>query len=151
MIITKHVSSSAADFTKYAFQCCDTPEATSILKHYLNLTESLGDDDAEKSAKNASLLHQKLSTSTIDSELRRVFSLEDDKWNDIKSIRSNLSIPSSTMIQFIHKHRSSTGTEKIAIAFCPMAPGRWLQRTPIIHNPYFGSTMLTCGVIEEAK
>lgn len=33
------------------------------------------------------------------------------------------------------------------VAWCPMAPGRWLQRTKTLANPYFGAKMLRCGEI----
>ncbi len=46
------------------------------------------------------------------------------------------------------------GGETIRLAFCPMALGgqgaEWLQRASTIENPYFGSSMHSCGDIHEA-
>ncbi len=42
-----------------------------------------------------------------------------------------------------------------ALAYCPMADddkgARWIQKKGEIANPYFGASMLHCGVFEEAK
>ena len=35
------------------------------------------------------------------------------------------------------------------VAYCPMAPGSWLQAEEMISNPYYGASMLRCGQIVE--
>lgn len=35
--------------------------------------------------------------------------------------------------------------EGVRLAFCPMAKRSWLQKEERIRNPYYGSSMLTCG------
>jgi hypothetical protein len=35
--------------------------------------------------------------------------------------------------------------EGVKLAFCPMVDKSWLQREAQIRNPYYGSSMLTCG------
>ena len=43
--------------------------------------------------------------------------------------------------------------EGMALAYCPMAfdyeGGHWIQKDGHIMNPYFGASMLHCGVFEE--
>ena len=34
---------------------------------------------------------------------------------------------------------------RVRVAECPMKQKPWLQEGPDILNPYFGSSMLTCG------
>lgn len=40
------------------------------------------------------------------------------------------------------------GVSGYSVVSCSMANGKWVQKGTAIRNPYFGSGMLTCGVIE---
>lgn len=57
--------------------------------------------------------------------------------------------PFSTALVDLVRANHLTATTGLHAFECPMAPelgtGRWLQREPQIRNPFFGSTMLTCG------
>jgi hypothetical protein len=35
----------------------------------------------------------------------------------------------------------------IDVVFCSMAKGSWLQKRGEVRNPYYGSSMLTCGEV----
>ena len=35
--------------------------------------------------------------------------------------------------------------EGVHVAFCPMVQKPWLQAGTTLQNPYYGSSMLTCG------
>jgi hypothetical protein len=37
------------------------------------------------------------------------------------------------------------------VAFCPMVNRSWLQKETTIRNPYYGSSMLTCGEFRQPK
>ena len=39
--------------------------------------------------------------------------------------------------------------EGLYVAYCPMAPGAWIQDERMISNPYYGASMLRCGGITE--
>ncbi|HQS53218.1 MAG TPA: DUF3347 domain-containing protein [Daejeonella sp.] len=41
------------------------------------------------------------------------------------------------------------GHGNIYKAYCPMKKASWLSKEPAIKNPYYGSTMLTCGKVVE--
>jgi hypothetical protein len=36
----------------------------------------------------------------------------------------------------------------LELAYCPMVKRSWLQKGTEIRNPYYGSAMLGCGVIQ---
>ena len=38
---------------------------------------------------------------------------------------------------------------ELKIAACPMAKAKWIQKGSEIKNPYYGSSMLECGSVEE--
>ena len=67
-----------------------------------------------------------------------------------KDIQDDFEAASQLMVDFGKKHKAekSDSTLTVITAFCPMAPGRWLQTEQTISNPYYGSEMLTCGVFE---
>ena len=67
-----------------------------------------------------------------------------------KDIQQDFEPASQLMVDFAKKHKAtkSDATTTVITAFCPMAPGRWLQTETTISNPYYGSAMLTCGVFE---
>ena len=56
---------------------------------------------------------------------------------------------STTMWQIVK------GTEHVSkrvyYQYCPMENVYWLSDEPIIRNPYFGASMLTCGKVSEIK
>ena len=41
------------------------------------------------------------------------------------------------------------GLDDVKIAYCPMAKESWLQKEEKIRNPYYGSSMLSCGSFQE--
>ena len=40
---------------------------------------------------------------------------------------------------------STAKPEDVSVMYCPMAQARWVQRGSEVANPYYGSSMLTCG------
>ena len=67
---------------------------------------------------------------------------------DLKPARRDFAVFSTAVTDVARAHHVQH-TEKLSVFECPMAPvvgkGRWLQRTGELHNPFFGSAMLTCG------
>ena len=43
------------------------------------------------------------------------------------------------------RYRKLTGDASTIVVYCPMAKKAWLQPDGEIGNPYYGSTMPTCG------
>ncbi len=39
--------------------------------------------------------------------------------------------------------------EPLYLDYCPMKKSSWLSNDKAIKNPYFGSSMLTCGSVKE--
>ncbi|MEW6321282.1 MAG: hypothetical protein AB1635_09345 [Acidobacteriota bacterium] len=52
----------------------------------------------------------------------------------------------------LNAYMDATGTTLgagLRLAFCPMASKTWLQKEKEIRNPYYGSSMLTCGTFRK--
>jgi len=66
---------------------------------------------------------------------------------DIAAARKAFSQLSGAMVAYVETHQSALEMHKVR---CPMAPegieGTWLQAGAEVHNPWYGSDMLACGV-----
>ena len=65
------------------------------------------------------------------------------KASDIKEIREVFMELSKPMARWATMDKPA----EINVAYCPMAPGSWLQKGEEIRNPYYGASMLKCGEI----
>jgi len=67
---------------------------------------------------------------------------------DLRSARRDFEPLSTTLVDLV-RARHLSHRESLHVFQCPMSPvlgtGRWLSRTELIRNPFFGSAMLECG------
>ena len=156
MVLTspKHAQANPDDFSKKSFTCCDSPFGNQLLEKYLALTQAMAADDDAKTKSAAAAFHQFVnspefaSAATTEKDLA-AFPKASQLWVtlDRKGIQQDFSDVSATMVKYAQNHKAEKGTKVIG-AFCPMAPGKWLQVETELRNPYFGSEMLTCGIFE---
>jgi len=68
---------------------------------------------------------------------------------DLKKQRESFKSLSKSAYDLI---KVSSPTEPIYKQYCPMADADWLSKEKAVKNPYYGSSMLTCGnVVETIK
>jgi len=68
---------------------------------------------------------------------------------DLKKQRETFKSLSKSTYDLI---KVSTPSEPIYKQYCPMADADWLSKEKAVKNPYYGSSMLTCGnVVETIK
>lgn len=67
------------------------------------------------------------------------------KATDLAAKRTAFKALSASMVEWA----SAAKPDGIHIAFCPMAKARWLQSGDEVSNPYYGSSMLRCGTLED--
>ena len=154
--VQKHASPKADDYQNKSFQCCDTKEARELVDLYLKLTRAMASDDDTLTAKAVTNLVTHTSTPEFNiyaqSEGLKEWIEGPKYWSTLsrKDIQSDFETASQLMVDFGKKHRTGQTDSSLTVitAFCPMAPGRWLQTEQTISNPYYGSEMLTCGVFE---
>ena len=149
---TKHSSAKESDFNEYAFHCCKEESLKPVLNKYLLLVKSMGDDNEQQSLTLFSELRTEIQNLNTPDGALLVKGLSAVQSGSLASLRDSFSLFSAAMIKVIQNSKQtepySEESIKSSVAFCQMAPGRWLQDSNIIHNPYFGSEMLTCGVFE---
>ena len=138
-----------------------------LYKSYLNWKDALTNDDFKEAQKNATNLKsalEKVDMGLFKDEAHMVWmdfqgrlakSLEHiQHFSDIEQLRKSFQSVSVTMIEMTNSFTPLSST--IYVQHCPMADNNkgadWLSKEKEIRNPYFGSSMLTCGeIIKEIK
>jgi hypothetical protein len=68
---------------------------------------------------------------------------------DLKKQRETFKSLSKNTYELI---KASNPAETVYYQYCPMADANWLSKEKAVKNPYYGSSMLTCGnVVETIK
>ena len=154
--VQKHASPKVDDFKTKSFECCDTKQARAFLDQYLGLTKAMAADDDAKTKEAVTNLVEFTSTPEF-ATFAKAEGLQEwidgpKYWSTLsrKDIQDDFQAASQLMVDFGKKHKVEKSDSSLTVitAFCPMAPGRWLQTESTISNPYYGSEMLTCGVFE---
>lgn len=150
-----HAAASPEAFGEKGFPCCGSEPATAVVLGFVALGEALAADDLDGANTKIAALRSALATATTDpaaTETTRPL-LEDMakltdrmRGQDIEGVREEFLDLSTKALAFASAAQGGEAT--VAVAFCPMKPGRWLQTQGTIANPYYGASMLTCGVFE---
>jgi len=149
--IVEHADASAGvSFAASSFPCCSTAELTAAVGAFVGLGEALAADDSTAASERASALGSALAALPPDTKsAAEMVSLSGRMaGQDLEGIREEFLDLSGLILAMARAGRSDDGAVRVAVAFCPMKPGRWLQATEGIKNPYYGASMLTCGVFE---
>ena len=125
-----------------AFTACGSSEPVPpALSAYVNAQEALADDDFDKarSALQSLVQHADPAFKTLVEKAANA--------QDITAVRTAFKPLSEEIIKGVMP-------EGLVLAYCPMADNdtgaHWIQKDqPQLMNPYFGATMLHCGVFKE--
>ncbi|MEE3234934.1 MAG: hypothetical protein VX294_12260 [Candidatus Latescibacterota bacterium] len=129
-------------FLLFMVLSCGPTPIPLALSHYVTAQEALANDNLEVA--QAALVQ--LSRSAEKSI--GILAEKTAAASTIKNVRSAFKNLSNAVIQ------TQSLPEGFAIAYCPMAfdgnGAQWIQRRePELINPYFGASMLNCGVFKE--
>ena len=124
-----------------------------ILSSYLNIKNALVTGDAASAASNADLFLR--TVNTIDFKViseGNVHILANDAGKisatkDLKKQREYFANLSSNMATVAKSFKLSD--KPVYVQYCPMKKASWLSSEKQIRNPYYGSSMLTCGEVTE--
>lgn len=133
-----------------------------VITQYLNLKDALVDDNSEVTSKVSENLLAALENFNLDqfkgedkSTLVKILNESKDQAaqisnSDIETQRTQFLRLSKNMIELV----AITGTSgELFQQYCPMYDnnkgGVWLSAQKEIKNPYFGASMLHCGVVEK--
>ncbi|RYY47112.1 MAG: DUF3347 domain-containing protein [Chitinophagaceae bacterium] len=124
-----------------------------ILSSYLNIKNALVTGDANSAASSADLFLR--TVNTIDFKViseGNVHILSNDAGKisatkDLKKQREYFANLSSNMAAVAKSFKLSD--KPVYVQYCPMKKASWLSSEKQIRNPYYGSSMLTCGEVME--
>lgn len=137
----------------YAQDSTDKQELSQLLNSYLGIEDALVSGNAAIASVNAEKLiktlnsidYKIISEGNIGALLKDATAISDAK--ELKSQRvyfSNLSVNIIALAKAVRLNSSP-----VYEVYCPMKKAYWLSSDKSIKNPYFGSSMLTCGNITE--
>ncbi|MEO8534899.1 MAG: DUF3347 domain-containing protein [Flavobacterium sp.] len=163
--IVLSVNTSIANEVKSQTTTEDVQESNQlkpVFDNYFAMKDALIKSDAKTtSAKAASLL-----TAIGAVKMDKLKTEEHNVWMkvmkkmtaDAKSISSNQDVKKQReTFKSLSKNtyeliKASNPTETVYYQYCPMADANWLSKEKAVKNPYYGSSMLTCGnVVETIK
>lgn len=139
-------------FVSVSAQLQSDAQVTQLYQNYITIKEALASDNADKSSqaaiefiKTASSIDYKVVSEGNVSVLKKdATAISSTK--DIASQRETFFNLSDNMIALAKKFKVSDSP--VFVQYCPMADGSWLSNEKKIINPYYGSSMLSCGSVK---
>jgi hypothetical protein len=116
--------------------------AQGVVASYLEIQAALANDSLEgvpAAAKRLASQSAKLGTAgePMATQAMAVAAAE-----DLKAARTAFGPLSEAVIAVV---KADPSAHDVKLAYCPMANASWLQKEEKIRNPYYGSSMLSCG------
>ena len=149
------VAIMATTITQYSFAQDSTKQIQlpQLLTSYYNIKNALVAGDATSASANALAFTK--TVNSIDYKIiseGNIHTLANDagriaEAKDIKKQReyfANFSINMAAVVKSV-----KLTDQPIYQAYCPMKKAYWLSNEKAIKNPYYGSSMLTCGQVTE--
>lgn len=123
-----------------------------LYANYLNIKTALttdNSDEASKAAdqfiKSASMVDYKvLSEGNLD--ILRTSATKISESRSIETQRESFVTLSKNMIELSKGFKLSDQT--VFVLYCPMADASWLSSEKVIKNPFYGSSMISCGSVK---
>ncbi|MEZ4805477.1 MAG: DUF3347 domain-containing protein [Bacteroidia bacterium] len=126
-------------------------DANKLFNDYLDIKDALvkSDNHATKAAIDVYLKGIKSESEFTEKKalLKSVEKLS--KAPDIEAKRTAFKEVSITMWRLVKRLDQIKGP--VYYQYCPMKKAYWISKEKAIRNPYYGSSMLTCGNISETK
>lgn len=128
-------------------------ELPQLLSYYYNIKNALVTGDVNSAASNADQFSR--TANTIDFKVIsegniQILSKDAGKISstkDLKKQRDYFATLSSNMASVAKV--TKLGNQPVYVQYCPMKKASWLSSEKQIRNPYYGSSMLTCGEVTE--
>ena len=127
-------------------------QVSKLYQNYISIKDALASDNADKTSKAATEFIK--TASAIDYKILsegNVSTLKKDATaisnaSDISVQRETFFNLSDNMIALTKQFKISANP--VFVQYCPMADGSWLSNEKKIINPYYGSSMLSCGSVK---
>jgi hypothetical protein len=156
---TTKQDTAGAEITKPVVEK-DSASAQAVIAEYLKVKNALVAGKAKNAADAAKTLNLELDKmadgAMTDAQQKAFGAIREDlkehaehiasNGGDIKHQREHFQLLSKDVYDLVKAFGS---TQTIYKDYCPMVKAIWLSETKPIKNPYYGSSMLTCGEVQE--
>lgn len=122
-----------------------------ILKEYISIKNELVKSDNKAASKAITVFYQGLKNEKDFAQKEAIIKAT-EKLVKASSLEKQRSAFHDVSVQTWKLVKSSNDTDKVVYyQYCPMKKTNWLSFEKEIKNPYYGSSMLTCGNVIETK
>jgi len=128
-------------------------QLSQMLSLYYNIKNALVSGDVTSASTNAAQFLRVVNTidfKVISEGNIQILSRDAGKLSNTKDLeqqRELFAALSSNMVAIVKVLKP--GNEPVHVQYCPMKKASWLSSEKQIRNPYYGSSMLTCGEVTE--
>ncbi|AZA54980.1 DUF3347 domain-containing protein [Chryseobacterium sp. G0201] len=127
-------------------------QVSKLYQNYISIKAALASDDADKTSKAASefiktasaIDYKVVSEGNLNALRKDATAISDAR--SIVAQRETFSNLSDNMIALTKEFKLSD--KPVFVQYCPMADASWLSNEKQIVNPYYGSSMLSCGSVK---
>lgn len=125
--------------------------SNTLVSNYINVKNALVKSDAKAAADAIQVFYQSVQNEKDFTQKADLLKATDalQKAGDLKSQRNAFNNV-STLMWAVVKNTEKLN-QPVYYQYCPMAKGYWLSKEKKIENPYYGSSMLSCGKVVETK
>lgn len=122
-----------------------------LLNNYINVKNALVSADEKGANKTISTLYESIKAESNFAEKEVLLKATEkmSKANGIDKQRAVFNDVSTTIWKVVKK--AGKVEQPVYYQYCPMKKAYWLSKEKEIKNPYYGSSMLTCGNVAETK
>jgi len=121
-----------------------------IVESYVTIQEQLAADKIEGVKAPARAIAARAASMGKDGVAIALAATSLESASDIKAAREAFGALTDAVMKAGHAE-GWKDVEGVRLAFCPMVNRSWLQKDQKIKNPYYGSSMLTCGEFKPLK
>ena len=121
-----------------------TEVSKALVEPAIGIQVSLASDTMDGVAKNAGLVEAEASRLGAPAAKIAGAARQLQKTTKLDDARVAYGALSEAIVAYMDTQKLTPASD-VRIAFCPMVLKPWLQKDGAIRNPYYGSTMLTCG------
>ena len=137
------VTLSACNLTKTG-EAQDGQLSRGVVDPYLRIEDALANDSIDNIRQNAGEVATAASGLGAFAFKIGPAALQLASAADLEDARTKFGLLSEAIEAYMNNQHLKA-PEGVRVAFCPMKLKPWLQEDGPIHNPYYGSTMPTCG------
>lgn len=126
-------------------------QTDTLLNQYIRIKNALVNDDSKAATVAIKAFQQAVNSESSFAEKEALVAATEKLAgaNDLEKQRTAFAAVSVVMWKVVKE--SSSLKQEVYYQYCPMKKAYWLSKESAIENPYYGSSMLTCGKVAETK